>query len=287
MSKEFKPHDYQGVIINHIQSHARCNVFASPGMGKTVSTLMALDALSLTDNVWPALVLGPLRVANSVWHREVEKWAQLKGLRVVRVIGTAVERMEALKRPADIYTTHYGLLTWLEAALNKTWPFKTVVADESTRIKGQRCSFQRSKTGKLFFRKAGSKNAATLMAYAPKTERWVNLTGTPAPNGLKDLWGQQFPIDFGKSLGKSYSDFVGRWFYQRIGTSAEQAIFEPHAHAQGEITSRIAPVTISVNAYDYFDCEKPREVDIEIELPEAIMKNYRKLHRDELLKLSE
>lgn len=285
--KPFIPRSPQIVMIEHMTTHERCNVFASPGIGKTGATVASLDAIALAVDTWPALVVGPLRVANSVWDREVEKWAQFRGLRVVKILGTEVERIAALKRPGEIYTIHYGLLHWLHVTLDGKWPFKVVVPDESTRLKHQRCSFQMSKLGKKTLRIAGSKNASALMRYAPRTERWFNLTGTPAPNGLKDLWGQHWPIDFGLSLGRSYTAFTDRWFYQRRGTSAEAAVFEPHKHAHAEIMERIAPVTVSLNAYDYFDVEKPREVDLEVELSDKLMKDYRKLHAEAALKLSE
>lgn len=279
---------YQDLIVDHIQRHDRCNVFASPGMGKTSATLTALDILALTGDVFPVLALGPKRVANGVWHREVAKWAHLKGLRVSRITGTVEERRAALRAPADIYTIHYGLLKWLIDELGGRWPFKTVVGDESTRLKSQRCSWQKHhKTGKVFFRGDGAVNAAALARHAHRAEHWINLTGTPAPNGLKDLWGQHWFIDYGKALGNSHDAFLRRWFYQRRGTNAEQAIFEPHPHAHGEITIRIAPTTISLNAYDWFDVERPREVVIDVELSEPVMKKYRKLHRDAELQLSE
>lgn len=258
-------------------------------MGKTAATLIALDSLSLTgDRTFPALVIGPLRVANSVWSREVDKWAQLNGLRVAKVLGTPAERVAAIKSHADIYTIHYGLLEWLIQTLDGAWPFATVIGDESTRLKSQRCSYRKhAKTGKVSFYAGGAVNAAALARHAHRAERWINLTGTPAPNGLKDLWGQHWFVDFGASLGNSYDAFTRRWFFQRRGTSAEQAIFEPLPHAHDEITRRIAPTTISVNAYDWFDVDKPREVDMEVELPEPLMKQYRKLHNEAVLRLSE
>lgn len=284
----FKPHDYQRLMIEHMQRVPRCNVFASPGVGKTVSTLTALDVLSLVGNVFPVLALGPKRVANSVWSREVAKWAHTKGLRVVKITGTAAERVAALKKPADIYTIHYGLLSWLTETLGGKWPFKTVVGDESTRLKSHRCSYRKHpKSGKVSFYIGGSVNASAIARVAHRSERWINLTGTPAPNGLKDLWGQQFFVDYGANLGHSYDAFTRRWFMQRRGTKAEQAMFEPLPHAHDEITRRIAPFTISINAYDYFDCEKPREVVIDVELDEKVMKQYRKLHRTAVLQLSE
>lgn len=287
MTRIYAPLAYQDLVIEHIEHVPRCNVFASPGMGKTVSTLTALDILSLVDDVFPTLAIGPKRVANSVWSREVAKWAHLKGLRVVKITGTDAERRAALKQPADIYTIHYGLLKWLTETLNGTWPFRAVVSDESTRLKGQRCSYRRHKTsGKVSFYTGGAVNAAALARVAHRSKRWINLTGTPAPNGLKDLWGQHWFVDYGAALGNSYDACMRRWFFQRRGTSAEQAVFEPLPHAHAEMTSRIAPFTISLNAYDWFDCERPREVTLDVELPEKVMKQYRKLHQEAVLELN-
>ena len=250
---------------------------------------MIMEIRSLVADSYPALAIGPLRVANSVWNREVTKWAQFKGLRVAKVLGTERERIAALESKADIYTIHYGLLTWLHeylTATGKKWPFQTVIADESTRLKHARCSFRKHpKSGKVSLYIAGSKNAGALARYAPRTPYWMNMTGTYTPNGLQDAWGQQWFIDFGETLGHTYDAFTKRWFYQRRGTSAEQAVFEPLPHAHDEITERLKASSISLDAYDWFDVERPREVNIDIELPDKLMKDYRKLHREAVLKL--
>ena len=287
--KSFSPHEYQGNAIQFGAPLDRFNLLMSPGMGKTATSIEIMNIRSFVTDSYPALAIGPLRVANSVWNREVGKWANFKGLRVSKILGTLQERIAALNTPADIYTIHYGLLTWLHKYLEETgkkWPFKTVIADESTRLKHARPSFRKHKvSGKVSLHIAGSANAGALARYAVQTPFWINMTGTYTPNGLQDAWGQQWFIDFGASLGSSYDAYTRRWFYQRRGTSAEQAVFEPHDHALDEITSRLKPSSISVDAYDWFDVEKPREVDIEVELPAKLMKEYRKLHREAMLKL--
>lgn len=289
MTPEFNPHPYQQSAIQFGTSLDRFNLLMSPGMGKTACALTIMDIRSFVSDSYPALAIGPLRVANSVWNREVAKWASFKGLRVVKVLGTLDERIKALNTPADIYTIHYGLLKWLHAYIdgNKmAWPFKTVIADESTRLKHSRCSFRTNKkSGKVSLYIAGSVNAGAIARYAPRTPYWINMTGTYTPNGLQDAWGQQWFIDFGSQLGHTYDAYTKRWFYQRRGTSAEQAIFEPFPHAMDEITNRLKPTSISLDAYDYFDVERPREVDIDIVLPDKLMKPYRKLHREAVLKL--
>jgi SNF2 family DNA or RNA helicase len=285
----FDPRLPQKLMIAHGLSRPRVNIHASPGLGKTVSAYTVLDTLSLVADPYPALVIGPKRVANSVWTREAMKWDHLHHLTIDKAIGTEVERRAALRNLADVTTIHYGLLSWLiEQYKGKPWPFRTVIPDEATRLKHARPCWRRNKGGKPFLQiSGGSSNAGALARRADQTAFWINMTGTPAPNGLKDLWAPQWFIDFGETLGNSYTAFTNRWFYQRRGTDKEQAIFEPHAHAHDEITRRIKPTTISLNAYDYFDIARPREVDIEIELPEDVMKQYRKLHREAVLKLSE
>lgn len=283
----FTPRLPQCKMIAHGTALPRVNIHASPGLGKSVSALTILDIRSMVEDPYPALVIGPKRVANSVWPREVEKWEHVDHLRVVRALGDHTDRLHALHQPADIVTIHYGLLAWLiKQYEGKPWPFRTVICDESTRTKGHRASYQRSSTGKVFLRTAGAVNAAALCKRALETPYWINMTGTPAPNGLKDLWAPQWLIDFGETLGSSYDAFTRRWFFQRRGTSAEQAVFDPLPHAHEEITSRIKPTTISINAYDYFDVKKPREVDMGIELPEPLMKQYRKLHNEAVIRLS-
>lgn len=280
--------EWQAPLTKHILDVPRANVFAKPGMGKTAGTLMALELRGLTEDSYPALVIAPPRVANTVWSNEVARWAQFNGLTVSKVLGDVNQRQAALSKKADIYTIHYGLLAWLAGYLGNRWPFKTVVADESSRLKNTRAHFRRSKAGVLkLVVQGGSKNAGALARYARATQYWINLTGTPASNGLQDLYGQHWFIDFGKTLGASYSAFSARWFYQKRGTSAEQGIFLPHAHAFDEITERMKPTTLALDPRDWFDLREPRVVDIEVELSEGVMKKYKAMHKVQVLKLSD
>lgn len=288
MSRIYVPHEYQGLTLDFLWSRPRANVHMSPGMGKTPTILTHLVNLSLVDRPFPVLALGPKRVVNSVWTREIEKWAHLHGIKVSKIMGTIAQREAALKAHADLYLINYENLVWLTTVLNGRCPFKTVIADESTRIKGARVSMQVSKLGKRFLKAAGAVNAAALIKnIAPKVDFWYNLTGTPTPNGLQDLWSPQFPVDWGKALGNSFDAFNRRWFYPAPNSEREQQKWLPFDHALGEITRRIKPTTISIDAYDWFDVERPRVVDIEVELPEKAMAQYRKMHRESLLSLQD
>lgn len=285
--KELTIRPCQEPMFDTITRLDRCNVFASPGTGKTSGTLMALDVLSIVDDkVFPVLVVAPKRVANTVWHREVATWGRFKGVRVSRVLGTKAQREAALKVSADIYVINPSNLKWLHETVGDNWPFKTVVADESTFLKNHRTRFQTTPTGKTAMY-VDRKNASALVRHAPKTTRWINLTGTPTPNGVKDLWGQHWPIDFGEALGANFSVFKERWFKPVWGSSKEQERIVPLAGAADRIVELIKPRSVLVDAYDYFDIERPIEIDIPIELPPAARKVYADIHKDSVAELIE
>ena len=175
------------------------------GTGKSCSTLTALDfLLNVMGEVGPALVLAPLRVAASTWPAEAKKWAHLAHLRVVPVIGDRAARERALGSfDAHVYTMNYENLPWLRIILEEAgqpWPFRIVVADESTRLKSFRV------------RQGGARAQALGQIVHKHVDRFINLTGTPAPNGLSDLWGQAWFLDGGQRLGRSFSAFESRWF---------------------------------------------------------------------------
>lgn len=267
---DYQPRDYQRAIIQHILDHERCNVWAGMGTGKSVSTLTALDTLTLAADPFPALVLAPLRVASSTWPGEVKKWAHLHGLRVKAATGSESERSHlAHAKHADIVTLNYEKAPWLVEHLGAHWPFRTVIADESTRLKSFRI-------------KQGGVRAQALGKVAHKrVRRWVNLTGTPAPNGLRDLWGQQWFIDEGARLGRTFGAFENRWFTsKRVGASAFARELMPLGHAQQQIESALADCTITIRAGDYLDLPPLIENVIEVELPPAARRHYRELERE-------
>lgn len=275
-------------MIEAMLNHKRFNIFASPGTGKTGATLYALTLLDILDGgVFPVLVVAPKRVANQVWPAEVRDWDNFKHLRVSRLLGTPEQRSAALAAEADIYTINPANLTWLDKMVGKDWPFPTVIVDESTIIKGHRCSMQQSKLGKTFMRVDGAKRARDLVKHATQTNRWYNLTGTPDPNGVKDFWGQMFPLDLGRRLGTSFTAFSQRWFRQAFGSTPEQQRIEPVPGAEMEISDRIKDRCVVVDAYDYFDITRPVEIEIEVELPAKARELYAKLHRDSVVEVKD
>jgi SNF2 family DNA or RNA helicase len=140
-------------------------------------------------------------------------------------------------------------------------PFQTVVADESTRLKGYR------------IKQGGSRARAIGTVAHTQVKHWVNLTGTPAPNGLKDVWGPQWFVDAGRALGLSYDAFLQRWFYSAPNRSGYSAIL-PHAHAQAEIEDLMKPTTLAIDARDWFDIKDPIAVDVWVDLPQRAKEHF-------------
>jgi SNF2 family DNA or RNA helicase len=269
VTQAFAPRDYQHAIIDHIATHERCNVWAGMGTGKTVSALTALDALTLVDDPFPALVLAPLRVARSTWPGEIDKWAHLQGLRAVSAAGGREPMREALRQPADIVTLNYDNAAALVEHLGERWPFKTVIADEATRLKSFR------------LRQGGIRAQALGKVAHKRVRRWVNLTGTPAPNGLRDLWGQAWFLDAGQRLGRTFSAFENRWFASKqVGNSPHARQLTPLPHAQAEIEERLRDLTITVRASDFLELPPLVENTIKVDLPPTARRHYRELERE-------
>lgn len=277
----FTPRPYQQLIRSFALDHQRCNVFASPGLGKTSASYDIFESLRLVGQAKRALVLAPKRVAQSAWPEERTKWSESFGhLRVAAAIGTPDQRLVALRSNPDILTINYDNIDWLTEQYGDAWPFDTVFADESTRLKGLRVSLQTSKTGKEFINGQGSSRAKALSKIAhTKVRNWYNLTGSPAPNGVQDVWGQQWFIDGGRRLGNSFTAFSQRWFRAVPGGDGYSQI-EPLAHAQGEIERLLAETSITVDARDWFPIEDVIERNVYIDLPPAARKHYREMERE-------
>jgi SNF2 family DNA or RNA helicase len=276
--KPFTPRPYQQHITDHALALPRCAVWAGMGLGKTISTYNTLDALFLSGEDAPALVIAPLRVARTTWPEEARKWRHLRHIDVMPVVGSEAERRMALKHDASVYTINYDNLVWLIEHYGERWPFRTVICDESTRLKGLRLSFRtHRKTGKKYIAGQGTKRAGALGRIAhTKIKRFVELTGTPSPNGLADLWGQLWFIDGGERLGRTFDAFRQRWFQK----SFDGYGLDPLPHAQAEIQDRLRDVCLTIEAKDWFDLREPIVNDIYVDLPIKARKHYRDMEKE-------
>jgi SNF2 family DNA or RNA helicase len=280
----FTPRPYQVPLADHIFQHRRCAIWAGMGMGKTSGTLYALDALQMVEDS-PTLILAPLRVAQSTWPAEVKKWDNFNHFKIVPIIGTAKERLEAMREPADIHTMNYENLPWLLEQVRGSWPWTTVVSDESTRLKSFRLTGgKKAKDEKaVYVPKTRVSRARTLakVAYS-RIERFIELTGTPSPNGLLDLWGQLWFLDRGERLGRTFEAFKQRWFYYEHPNARKPT---PTEYGKKEIMDRVKDICLSLRAQDYFDIKDPILVDVPVELPAPALKLYKQMEREMFLEL--
>lgn len=269
MRKPYAPRPYGGLITDHINSLDRSAVFAGMGLGKTVCALTAIDSLILAGESAPTLVLAPLRVAQTTWPEEARKWEHLRGLSVVPIVGSEAARRAALKADAPVYTTNYENLRWLTEHYGDRWPFANVISDESTKLKSFRL-------------RQGGKRAQALGRLAhTKIKRFTALTGTPAPNGLVDLWGQMWFIDAGQRLGRTFDAFKQRWFR----ASPDGYGSSPMPHAQAEIEAALRDVCLTIDAKDWFDLEEPIVNNIYFELPVKARRMYKDMEKELFMEL--
>ncbi len=265
VAQEYKPRAHQERGRRHLLTTPRSNLWFDPGLGKTATVYDAADVLALAgSSSFPILVLAPLRVARDVWPFEVKKWAHLAHLKVSAIVGDEEAREEARLKKADVYTINYENIEWLVSRYaSKPWPYRWVVADESQRLQGFRL-------------RKGAKRAAALAKAAKYTQRWTNLSGTPATNGLLALWGQMWFIDGGKRLGSSFTAFKNRWFIEDQYTKK----VTPKVGARDEIAALIADVTLNVELKDVFDVPPILINQIYIDLPPAARALYRQMDKE-------
>lgn len=276
MSKELRP--YQNMMIDWVVEHPKCAVWAFMGAGKTVSTLTAIDRLDLSGSLdKPTLIVAPLRVAKDVWPNEPAEWGHLQHLKVVPIVGSATDRTDALHKKASIYTVNFENLEWLIEAWGIHWPYGMIVIDEATKLKSLRANIRENAGGTKWIQGDGGKRAKALLkaVYQHKTERFVELSGTPSPNGLADLWGQSFFLDYGRRLGRVFDAFQSRWFRP----SPTGFGYEPVASAQAEIQDKLRDICLSLKSEDWFPVDEPIVTPIYVTLPPLARKQYREMEK--------
>lgn len=264
-------HEYQKAAVNHIIDHPAAGLFLDMGLGKTVSTLTAINRLmNVYMEVTKVLVIAPKRVAEDTWTTECGKWDHLKGLRISRVLGTEKKRKAALKEDADIYVINRENVVWLVAQLKGWWPFDMIVIDELSSFK--------SNTAARF---------KALRKVRPMSARVVGLTGTPAPNGLIDLWPQMYLLDMGERLEKTITAYRSKYF--KPGRTNGQVVFDYKLNSGSEesIYSRISDICISMKARDYLDLPDLIEIPVEVSMSDRQMQQYEKFEEEQVLKLQD
>jgi SNF2 family DNA or RNA helicase len=244
---KYTPHAYQTFATEFIESNAISAVLIACGLGKSIITLTAVQNLLFDSfEVHKVLVIAPLRVARDTWPSEITKWDHLTLLRASVAVGSTVERLEALERKADLYIINRENVQWLIEESTLPFDFDMVVVDELSSFKNHR-----------------SKRFRALMKHRPLVKRIVGLTGTPASNGLIDLWAQFKLLDKGVRLGRFIGSYRGAYFSPDKRNGQIVFSYKPAPGAEERIYRAIEDITISMKAQDH------------IKMPELVTNEYR------------
>lgn len=267
----FKPHAYQQHCIDKIIEIKKLGLFLDMGLGKTVTTLTAVKDLKYHRfQVKKVLVIAPKKVAEGTWIREKDKWDHTKMLRVSAVLGSQTKRIRALNTPADLYIVNRENVVWLVDYYRNSWPFDMVVVDESSSFKSHK-----------------AKRFKALSSMGAHIERLVELTGTPSPNGLNDLWSQVYLLDGGERLGRRYTQFRERYFDP--GDRGQHVIYNYKAKpgSESSILEKISDICISMKAEDYLQLPEVVYHQVPVVLDAKAEKAYTELEKKMVLELPE
>lgn len=265
---KYTPRSYQKRVRDFFLDHPRCAAWLEMGLGKTAATLDAVKALIWMGEVNQVLVVAPLRVATMTWPEELMKWDDFHELTYTVVRGTPKARMFAAQQDTDIHLINPEMLPWLVGELGKPkkWPYDMIVVDEPRGV-----------------REATSAGFKALKQVMRLSRRHVQLTGTPAPNGLAGLWGPMFLLDGGTRLGTTSTGFKQRWFY----SNSETRQLTPRRHAEEQIKAAVADITIAMKTEDYIELPPLVYNNVEFDMPDKAMALYRELEEEMFVRLEE
>lgn len=266
---KYVPREYQKIVTDRIINSNKFMAVLDMGLGKTVSTLTAIE--QLLDDYFDAsqvLIIAPKRVALFTWPEELNKWDHLKCLNYSVMVGTETERIKAFKEHSQISIINVDNVKWLiDYCISlKNWPFDTIVVDESS-----------------LFKNHSSLRFKALARVSKLAKRVILLTGTPTSNGLHDLWSQIYLLDQGKRLGKNISAYR-RSYFQYIPYRYEYKLLP---NAKKEIYNKISDISFSMESCDYI--KLPERIDnyIELTLDTQTRDKYEELEKTFVLSLEE
>ncbi len=243
---KYSPHEYQKFAVEFIKNHPVSAIFLDCGLGKTVTTLTAInDLLFDSFEISKVLVIAPLRVARDTWSAEIEKWEHLNLLTYSVAVGTAEERLTALRKQADIYIINRENIQWMIEESGIRFNYDMIIIDELS-------SFKNHQTRRF----------KALMKVRPKVKRIVGLTGTPSSNGLMDLYAEFRLLDMGKRLGRFIGQYRNTYFKPDKRNGMIVYSYKPLPTAENEIYQKISDITISMKATDY------------LKMPELVVSEY-------------
>ena len=264
-------HNYQNYAKDFILAHKVSALFLDCGLGKTITTLTAINELMYDSfEISKVLIIAPLRVAQSTWKEEIEKWNHLNLLRYSIVVGDEKERLKALKQNSDIYIINRENVDWLVTKSGIDFNFDMLVIDELSSFK--------SNTSKRF---------KSLLKIRPYFERVVGLTGTPSSNGLMDLWAEFRVLDLGERLGRYITHYRNEYFLPDKRNGAVIFSYKPQPNAEERIYRRLADITISMKSTEYLKMPELILNELEINLDEEDQIKYKKFKKEMVMTIQE
>lgn len=267
---KYIPHEYQDYATKFIEKHEVSALLLDMGLGKTVSTLTAINNLIRRGMVKKVLVIAPLRVAGYTWPEEIKKWEHLERLQYSLVLGTATQRRKALGIKADIYITNRENVNWLIQEIGDLKSFDMLVIDELS-------SFKSYKTNRF----------KALLKHRRDVDRVVGLTGTPAPNSLLDLWAEFRILDNGERLGRYITCYRDAFF--RPGKRNQNIVYDyiPLPGSEEEIYRKISDITISMKSQDHLKMPEKIINQVRVSLDSKERRAYDKLLKDYTLEIDD
>jgi len=239
------------------------------GLGKTVSTLTALVDLLASKNIKKVIIVAPLRVAQHTWGEEIANWEHLRALKFSVLAGlSAAKREQAAHSSSPIHIINRENLPWLIDYLGSEWRYDAMVIDESSSFKSH--SSQRWK-------------ALRKVVKSGKIKRMVQLTGTPSPNSLMELWPQIFLLDKGKRLGDTRGKFLES--YCRPVGNPQWSQFEMRPDKVDQLHGKVSDLVLRMDAKDYLELPDRIDSNIIVPLPSKALKAYEQMEKDFLIEM--
>lgn len=265
----YTPHAYQKYCIQRVIAEDKLALFLDMGLGKTIITLTAIADLKYNRfQVNKVLIIAPKKVAEATWNREIEKWDHLSFLRISNVLGSQAKRVRALNQPADIYIINRENVQWLVDYYRNAWPFDMVVIDEMSSFKSH-----------------SAKRFKSLAMIRNHIKRIVGLTGTPAPNGLTDLWSQIYLLDQGERLEKKITHFREKYFEPDQRDRNTVFSYRPKAGSEEVIHQKIADICVSMKADDYISLPDITYNVVPVVLDAKAERAYKELEKKMLIEV--
>lgn len=295
--------DYQiNLLVPFLLATPKSAAFVDMGLGKTVSVLTVLDELFWSGELHRALIIAPKRVAIQTWPTEIATWrhtAWMKSYSLIRPNPTAPEvtlaqskarkneplspnhaaskartamfhqqmrrasqsdfPIHIINREQVVFLVEY----WTSL---RRWPYDTIIVDESTS-----------------FADHSSARWKALAKVARHSKRIHLLSGTPAPEGIGDLFAQIYLLDGGKRFGRGITAFRKRYLMQNPYTMK----WTPQNGAVEKVTALCADICLVMKEEDHLDMEKPLVIERPIVLDANELKQYRKFEETLILELEE